>query len=250
MPDYTYFVNGKVYVKPYGSTSQAFEWPGLVDTISLAISQNIIRLPDRTQSGGGNYKEIRQIESVALTLNHREFYPATLARALFGASSEVAGAAVVDESHTAFLGQFIPLDHPGPYTSVSITDDATTPNTIATANYEVRPGGIWINENAPDLVDTDVILVSYTHPGYNRIQALTASAPELEIFFDGINEATDDAPRPARIHRVRLGAAEDLQLLSADDFGNLSLTGECLKDLTKTGAGISQYLYTDIPIVP
>jgi hypothetical protein len=242
-------VSGRVYAKVYGSITQAFEWPGLVDTVSLAIAQNVIQLPDRTQSGGGVYKEIRRIQSIAMTLNHREFYPSTLARAVFGESSEVSGAAVVAEEQVAYLGQFTPLNHPGPYTALTVTNDDTAPGAIAAESYEVRGAGLWINEDAADISDGDTILIGYTHPDYNRIQALTSSPPELEVFFEGINEARDDLPTPARFHRVRFGPAEALQLMSGDDFGALSLSGEVLKDLTKTGAGISQYFYSDI-VVP
>ncbi|HNP65288.1 MAG TPA: hypothetical protein PKH39_15230 [Woeseiaceae bacterium] len=245
MPDFTYFVSGKVYARIYGTTDQ-FEWPGLVDTVTLAVSQNIIQLPDTTQAGGGVYKEIRRIESVALTLNHRELDPMTLARAIYGAQTAVAAGAIVDEEYTIQLGQFIPLVHPGPYTLVTVTDDAATPVTISADQYVMSGAGITINADATELINDDVIRVSYTHPGYNRVQALTSSPPELEIFFEGINEANGDQPAPTRIHRVRFGPAEDLQLLSTDDFGALSLSGEVLKDLTKTGAGISQYFYTDV----
>ena len=248
MSDYTYFVSGRAYTRLYGSTAEAMEWPGLIDTISLSVTQNVISLPDRTNSGGGVYKEIRRIDSVALTMNHREFDPDTLARAFYGTQSLVTGASIVDEEHTIKRGSFIPLAHPGKYTAVAVTDDEVTPNTIDPVNYEVRPAGLWIPSDAPNLVDDDIIRVSYTHPSYNRVEALNSSPPELEIFFEGINEAVDDNPAPARIHRVRFGPAEELQLLSGDDFGSLSLIGEVLKDLTITGTGISQYMYMDVPV--
>lgn len=244
---FTYFVSGRVYARLVGTTG-AFDWPGLVDTIDLAIAETVVNLPDRTGPAGGNYDQVRRIDTVSLSLNHRELDPTTLSRALFGDVTAVAGAAVVDEEHTASPGKFVPLDHPGEYTSVTITDgDSSDPQTIPAADYEVRGSGIWINEDATVVTAGSTISVSYTHPDYKRIQALTGSAPELEIFFDGINAARDELPVPARFYKVRLGAAAALSLLSGDDFGALSLTGEVLKDTSK-GTGLSQYFYTDVVI--
>lgn len=246
MTDYTYFVSGKVYARLAGGEAP-FEWPGLVDTIGLSVSENVISLPDRTQPGGGVYKQIRRIESMSITINHRELNADTLARALFGEGTRVPGGTESDEQHIAYPGGFIPLAHPGSYTNVSVTTDETSPQPISSDNYEVVPGGIQILEDAPD-IDTmgTGIQVTYTYPDYHRIQGLTGSPPELEIVFMGRNEARDDKEVRVRIYRVRLGAVQDLQLLSADDFGQLSLTGEVLKDSSITGQGLSQYLKVDI----
>lgn len=243
---YTYFVSGKVYLRTYGDDA-AFEFPGLVDQVSLGITEQVVSLPDRTQPGGGNYDQVRRIEAVNLTMNVREFRPAMLARALFGAQAAVEGNTVTDEEHVVTLGGFIPLAHPGPYTNLSVTDDATSPGAIAAAgNYEVVPGGIQILEAAADIEDDDVIKVTYTHPAYVRVQALTSGAPELELVFVGENEARESSQVRVRIHRVRLGAAAEKQLLSADDFGALQVQGEVLKDTTISAQGTSQYFYEDI----
>jgi hypothetical protein len=245
--DYTYFVSGKLYARLAGSNA-AFEWPGLVDSVSIQVQEQVISLPDRTQSGGGVYKEIRRIESMNLTINQREFHPTQLARALFGDSNLVQGSTKNEEEHVAYPGKFVPLDHPGHYTNVAVTQDDTgkTPIT-AEDNYDIVPGGLLFKEDAAD-VDTlgTAILVTYTYPGYHRIEALTQSAPELELFFAGVNEAADDKQFNVRIHKVRLGSVQDLQLLSGDDFGALQVTGQVLKDTTKTGQGESQYFYADL----
>ena len=242
MTDYTYFVSGKVYIRPHGSAQQ-FEWPGLIDTVTLSIAENNIRLPDRTQPGGGTYKEVKRIDTVSITLNHRELSPSTLARALFGSESLVASAAIADEQHAAYKGQFIRLAHPGPYTGLSVTD--TVPAAIDPENYEARPAGLYIPSDAPGITDAQDILVTYTHPAYHRIQGLTGTPPDQEIFFEGLNEASNDDTVSMTLHKVAFGAAEEFALLSADDFANLSLTGEVQKDTSKP-AGESQYFVQDI----
>lgn len=239
--DYTYFVSGKVYARVVGADA-GFDWPGLVDQVSIQVTEQAITLPDRTQSGGGVYKEIRRIDSMNLTMNLREFNPTQLARALFGTTNDTPTAAIEDEEHTAYPGTFIPLAHPGPYTALTVTLDDTSETAVASSNYDVVPGGIFIKEDAADIETSGTdILVNYTHPRYHRIEALVQSAPELEIIFAGVNEAASDKQVNVRLHKVRLGAVADLQLLSGDDFGALQLTGQVLKDTTKTSEGISQY---------
>lgn len=248
MPDqkYTYFVSGRLYARVIGSAA-GFEWPGLVDVVTLNATENVIQLADRTSPGGGNYDELRRIESVGLNLQHREFRPQTLADAISGESTPVQGAPVTNDAHEVTLGRFIPLNHPGPYTDLTVTDDDSAPNPVAAeGNYRVVVGGLMIDEDAEDLADEDVILVNYTHPAYSRVQAFTRSPPELEIFFSGVNEARQDKEVRVHMHRVRLGAPEEIALLSGDEFGALSLNGEVMKDLTKVGSGISQYFYEDI----
>src|SRR5690606_18440397 len=113
-------------------------------------------------------------------------------------------------------------------------------------NYEIRGAGIWFHEDAPDVTPEMPVAVTYTHPDYARVQALTGTAPELTIVFEGINGARGDKPVPFKFHRVRLGAAATLELISGDDFGALELTGEVLKDESVSGQGLSQYFYGDI----
>jgi hypothetical protein len=243
--NFTYFVSGKIYARLAGAAA-GFEWPGLVDSVQISFSENVISLQDRTTPGGGVYQQIRRIESMSIVINHREINKTTLARALYGESSDVNAGTVSNEEHDAYKGAFIPLNHPGPYTGLGVSTDDTASVAISTANYEVVPGGIRILDDAPNIVDGDTIQITYTHPAYSRVQALTGSAPELEIHFAGQNEARDNKEVNVRLHKVRLGPVQDLQLLSGDDFGALQLTGEVLKDTTITGDGISQYFFEDI----
>src|SRR5690606_4083995 len=108
---YTYFVSGKVYFRPYGE-DKAFEFPGLVDQISLAVTEQVVNLQDRTAPGGGNYDQIRRIESASLTMNVREFRPSVLEQVLFGTKNDVNSGTETDEEHVATKGGFIPLEHP------------------------------------------------------------------------------------------------------------------------------------------
>lgn len=239
---HTYFVSGRLFLREVGA-ADGFQWPGLVDVVTLNPQFNTISLPNRATPGGGNHDEIRRLESMGVTINCREFNPKALATLLAGHTADVTGDSVTDEEHAAYPGRFIPLDHPGPYTSLSVTDDDEgSPVTIpAGDNYEIVPGGLVIKEDAQDITAGDTILVSYTHPAYARVNPFTRPSPIVEAFFAGQNEAKGNLPVEVHMFRLKLGAPEEIALLSADDFGAMQVTGELLADATKTGANESQF---------
>jgi hypothetical protein len=107
------------------------------------------------------------------------------------------------------------------------------------ANYEVRPEGIFVPE-ASTILDADDLTVSYTHPEHVNIEALTSSAPELELTFGGLNEADSGKPVIVDIWRLGAGIAKTLALIQSD-FGKLPVEGEVLVDPTKVGVGISRF---------
>jgi hypothetical protein len=89
-------------------------------------------------------------------------------------------------------------------------------------------------------VDADALTVSYTHPEHVNIEALTSSAPELELTFGGLNEADSGKPVIVDIWRLGAGIAKTLALIQSD-FGKLPVEGEVLVDPTKVGVGISRF---------
>jgi hypothetical protein len=241
----TYFVSGKVLIRPFGS-DDPFQWVGLALEASISVAQQEFSLPNRATPGGGNYDAISRIDAVTLSMTLGERKPDVLAYALFGENAAPASAAVVAEEHEATPDGYIQLAHPGPYTLVTVTDDATSPGAIPTAgNWELTSGGLHIFADADDIEDGDVIKVSYTYPAYDRIEAVTRSAPELEIHFNGENEADNSYPRNAKLWRVKLAPIDNIALISADDFSTFTVTGEILIDTSKTGDGISQYFRLD-----
>lgn len=108
---------------------------------------------------------------------------------------------------------------------------------VAGTDYEVRPAGIWIP--ADSNIQTDTVSVAYSYPGQDIIEALTQSASEYELLFDGLNEARSGKAAVVNMHRIRFGAAANLDLIG-DDYAGLELTGKLLSDDTK-GAGLSRY---------
>lgn len=111
----------------------------------------------------------------------------------------------------------------------------------AAGNYEVRPAGIYVLPEAVDLADDDDVKLSYDYGSYAVIEALTTKAKELELLFEGLNEADDGNPCIVEIWRASQGVASAIGLMADKGFASLPVSGAVLKDDTKTGVGVSKY---------
>lgn len=111
----------------------------------------------------------------------------------------------------------------------------------AAGNYEVRAAGVYVLPEAQGLADDDTVALSYDFGSYAVIEALTTKAKELELIFEGLNEADDGKPAIVEIWRASQGVASSIGLLADKGFANLPVAGTVLKDDSKTGEGISRY---------
>jgi hypothetical protein len=135
----------------------------------------------------------------------------------------------------------------GTYT-VDITQTAASAAITATGNaltvttdYAQSPGGLQI-PTAAGVTDGGSYKVTYTNLAYSQTEAAMLTAQELEVFFEGLNEATLGTPMLVDVWRMRVPAAAELSLIG-ENFGELKFTAECLKDSTK-GSGVSSFFRT------
>lgn len=110
---------------------------------------------------------------------------------------------------------------------------------LTAAEYSATAGGIYLAAGAA-VTNGEILEVDYTSSASNVIEALVNSGEEYELVFDGLNEARSGKAVIVEIYRQKFGAAQSLSLIG-EDYAALELTGKQLKDLTKTGTGISQY---------
>jgi hypothetical protein len=230
------FTVGQVYARPYGVAAAPRTPVGNVLVLELSHSEDVKKQPDMTRLGGGTYAQARRINGVAVKLELADWNPVNFTRAIFGTAAVTAGAAVVDEPHTARLGGLLRLAGLQP-SAVTVKKGV---DVIDAENYEVRPEGIFIPDGVAGIVEADPLLVSYTHPEMVNMEALTSTAPELELTFGGLNEAESGKPVVVDIWRLASGITKTLALMQTD-FGKLSIEGEVLKDPTKSGVGVSPY---------
>lgn len=240
MADFSYIGVGKVFMREAGAAAAMLE-VGNCSALSGNITEDVKELKDYTQQGGGTYNEVRRVESVELTATMHDFSAENLARALFGSSSAISVTPIVDESHTAYVGGFIPTNYPAAGAIVVKEGMATL---AEDTDYTLTPGGIIVKAGGA-LADGNTALLSYTPAAGKEVQALIASAKEYEIFFSGLNEARSGKAVTFHGFRWKMGAAQALALIG-DDYGALEVTGKLMKDTTKNGVSVSQYFKVQI----
>ena len=89
------------------------------------------------------------------------------------------------------------------------------------------------------------IKASYTRNAQYTIEALVNSGIEYELIFNGINENDSSNPFRQTYYRVKFSPTSGLGMIS-DDFGKLDMQAAVLADTSITGAGLSQYVKTQM----
>lgn len=237
MADKSFIGKGKVYLDG--------RQVGNVTSLSLAIEEEKIELKDYTSSGGGNYNSLTRIDSVGMDAILSDYSADNLSIGLFGTTSAVAAGAIVDESITApadLTGNPLVKTAKVIDTSVApvVTSDPAGTTHVEGTDYEISSAGIIITDGG-GISASDPLLVDYTNKAVDVIEALTTSAQEYELIFDGLNEAQSGDPVVITIFRAKFGPTAGLEMIG-DEFGEITLTGDALKDTTITTAGLSQYI--------
>lgn len=230
----TYLGSGFVSVRPYASRAP-FEFVGNCSNLSLAIDEDEKTMQDYTQPGGGKYDSVRRVTAVSLNMTWLELSVSNLMRVLYAQSRFLPAAAVTDETVLLTPGRRTLFERM-PLTVSAVTVDGTA---LAEDAYTVTGGGIMIPDDSDIAPDTEAV-VNYAAAGVDIIEALTQSGQYWELAFEGLNEAGTGKRTNIRVHRVKIGAAQDLGFIS-DDFASLEVTGDALKDSRQTLPGRSAY---------
>lgn len=235
--DESYLGVGKVWARLYGSTA-AMRHVGNVSKLSIKQKLKTIDIKDYTKPGGGTRNKIERIDSVTVDMTWLEFMTENLVLACGGTSSNVPSATVATEPITFVKGGLIRLAHP--ITSVTEVKTGATTYTEGT-DYTVSAGGLFIPDSST-IVDATEGTVTYGHPTYDQVEAGTQMSTELEMFFEGLNEANSDTPMLVELWRVHMPPVDELALLTgSDNPAEMSFSSEALRDATKTAANASQF---------
>lgn len=237
MADYSYMGSGKIYLREYSADAGLIE-VGNVSALTFSVSEDVKELKDYTTPGGGTYNEVRRIQSVEMSMTMHDLSAANLARALFGAATNVGSGTVTAEAVEAYKGSLVVLAKlPSSITTVTSNPVGTTFD--AGDDYILTGAGLYIPATSA-INNPQAILVTYQSREFDALQALVNAAKEYEVVFDGLNEARSGKPVVVEGFRVKIGAAQSVSLIG-DDFAALEVSGKLLKDTLKSGAGISQY---------
>ncbi len=233
---------GKFYAAVYGTS--VLVPMGNVLEASTEQEESVEKQDDMTDLGGGTHAELRRVTGVMFKAKLADLNVTNLSRALRGTVATQDTGNVVDAPYTAHLGALVPLPHTG-VTALVVRTGATlvgaTTVPAAAANYELRPEGLWIPPTGSAITQGANLWLSYTFADQVVVEALTAAVPELYIRFAGLNEVESGRPNVVDLWRVSQGVTKQLALINKG-FTTLDIEGEVLKDPTKTGAGVSQYM--------
>lgn len=235
---------GKIKIATYASGAtfgaRNFIDVGNASVFEYSFSETKKELLDYQDPAGGTAATVTRIDKVEGKMDLRVFSAANLALALWGTTSTLGTAAITTEAHVINAGSFIPTER--------LINTAVAPvvtkggTTVLAADYVVSDGGITIASTitTAGVANGDAINIAYTPVASKDVQTLINTAPEVSIFFEGIN-GVDGKAATNRIYKAKLGVAQNVGYIS-EDFNTLSITFTVNKDTTVTGAGISQFL--------
>lgn len=235
---------GKIKIAPYDAAvpfgSREFRDVGNTSAFTFNFTETRQELRDYRDPAGGIDASTSRIETVTATLDLRHFSAENLALALWGDSAALPTTAITGEEHVAHLGGFVPTDRLIDTTVAPVVKKGAT--VVNAADYVVSEHGIELKETVATsgLVNGDEITIDYTPQGGASVQALISAAPNVSVFFAGINTVTGK-PAATRLYKCKLGVAADVAQIG-DDFGTLQVTLTVEKDATIVGAGLSQFL--------
>ena len=232
-----YLGSGQVYARIAG-TLLALLPIGNVSMFEPTVKEDKKTLKDYTKPGGGTYASVSRIDTVTVKLKMHDLNQTNVARAMFGTDSVVAGASVLDEVVMAYKGGLAKLQHVNP-TAVIVTDSTAMTTYVTGVDYEVSGGGLLILASGA-IPDASSLKVDYTFAEYVKIEGMTKGAVILELHLEGLNEADSGKPVILDAYRAQISPAKAMSLLG-DNFSDLEVEAELLKDPSKTGSGISQY---------
>jgi hypothetical protein len=126
---------------------------------------------------------------------------------------------------------------------VTWADTGTTATTI-TADYVLGRGGLITTKTGKFKwsINGEPVTINYTKNPADIVEALTTSALEYRLFFDGLNSADQGRPVTILSYRTKFKPVSGLGLLQESGYAGLPMEGSVLQDTTVVGQGLSQYL--------
>ncbi len=229
---------GKIYLEDL-EDPKGLIFIGNCNSLTYEATPQEIEEQDYTTPGGGLDASVQRISALNVTYNARHFKKDNLARAMYGAASDVAAGTVTSEAHTAHPGALILLAYPGA-TDVEVTSADGQTTYVLDTDYTLDPAGFPVITEGGAITEATPVLVSYSYAKHATIQALVKSGKRFRQVFVGLNEARSGKPVVIEVFRVNHSPAS-LSFIG-DEFQGMEFTAKVEKDQTKVGTGISQYM--------
>jgi len=229
---------GKLYLEDLDDP-KGLLFIGNCSTLNYQGEPQDIEEPDFTTPGGGLDSSVQRISALNITYNARHFNKANMARAIYGAATDVAAGTATGEEHVANPGALILLANPGA-TDVVVKDEAGTTTYVLDTDYTLNAAGFPEIIEGGAIAADETIQVDYSYAKHVTIQALVKSGKRFRMVFLGLNEARSGKPVVIEVYKVNHSPAS-LSFIG-NEFQGMEFTAKAEKDATKIGTGISQYM--------
>ena len=238
--DRSYIGKGTVYLKRLNASAGLMPI-GNCSALEISFEEDKKEQKDYTSVGGGNVNVVSRIDSVTGSLTAMDLSAETLGPALRAGISTPASATVTDEaiSATGTPGELLVFAF-APDTSKTITIKAGTGSTVLEkdTDYILTANGIVVKS---DKITNTGIQATYTKAPQEILEALVTAGEEFALFFDGLNEAQSGKAVNISLHKIKFSPLQGLAFIG-DEFAEVSMEFEVLRDATKVGNGISQFM--------
>ena len=176
-----------------------------------------------------------------LTMTLENFSRDTLAMALRGGYTAIAGSTATDAPIKAYLGKVVALPHVK-VSAVTVSKGATAlvAYTNDTTPYDYQLNGdagsikFAATPTTAGLVDGDALTVDYTYAAQARVDALTENPQPRFLRFEGLNTLDGDNPVIVEAFKFTVDPAKELALISGEDQASFELEGSLLADASRT----------------
>lgn len=245
---------GRISIRPFHCPTQeepvspySWSYVGNTESFSVTPTTNEIEKPDYTSCVGGTECSYTELTALDIALTTCCYSRDNLVRAFSGTGVAIPVETIVGEPHfaTVIPGQdtiLIPGKCMDPAIPVVVTNVTTATPLVLDVDYVIGEGGeILILDGSANVTDGDELTLDYTTLEAFCIEGFLEATTEVEIRFQGYN-CENGQKFNAHLYRAKLFSSGTFEFINGDDFGTIEFTGKLLKDPSKTGAGLSQYL--------
>ena len=240
--DRSYIGKGNVYLKLRGGNTGFFHF-GNCSALGVSFEEDKKQQKDYTKAGGGNTNSVSSISDVTGTLTALDLTADTLAPALRGAVTKIAGGTQVTDEllpATGTVGEFIPFPSiPDKGEVITLKDATDDSDLVEGVDYELSDNG-FVVLNATEITNAGV-KATYTKHAAEVLEALVEAGQEFCLYFDGLNEAQSGKAVNITIHRLKFSPISGLPFIG-DEFAEAEMEFEILSDGAISGAGLSKFM--------
>lgn len=207
-----------------------------VGNTEFTVTQEMtdIEQPNYQSLGGTNCK-VSYMNSMNLEMTLHCISPENMALGFLGTSSQLTETTVSNELHAVnAIHELIAFNHvPKKGLAITVTGPSGTPVYAAGTDYKVTNAGIQIIAGSTIPVLGGNIEVDYTYGDNFRMDAATMGQSDYEVVFDGTNYGEGgERPVVIKFHKVKFSPTDSFAVISGEDFANLAVNGQVMKDET------------------